>query len=326
MHCELVVPALLASREIPRLPALELLVARGRATHGDAGSLEEWLAEGFSIEEEPLPAGAISMHAASEETDRDASWVRADPVHLRIGTDRPTLIPAAGFELGQADADRFVASLNEHFGERAFFALRPGEWCVRTAFQTGIRAAAAVEIAGQAADLDLPAPREAALLNEIQMVLHDHPANLEREARGAPVVNSVWLWGSGKLPASAEGPWHSVSTNDPLAEGIAKLAGMRSRQLPASASEWLERAPEEGRHLVLLDRLRAALPLGGAEAHAARIEDLEKHWFSPLLDALRADRIGMVTLHVPEAGVSWETIRGDLRRFWRRVRPLSAMA
>jgi len=45
MHCELVVPALFAAQEIPRLPALELLLARGRAAHADPLSLEAWLAQ-----------------------------------------------------------------------------------------------------------------------------------------------------------------------------------------------------------------------------------------------------------------------------------------
>lgn len=327
MHCELVVPALLASREIPRLPAVELLIARGRATHSDAGSLEEWLAEGFAIEEQPLAAGALTKHAESEEADSDICWSRADPVHLRLGADQSMLVPSAGFEITQVEADRFVASLNEHFAPGAsFIAPGPAEWCVRTDARSDIARVAPVELAGQAADSHLPGPREAAFLNEIQMVLHEHPANEEREARGAPAVNSVWLWGAGKLPSSAEGPWHSMSANDPLAAGIAKLAGVRARRLPAGASEWLERAPDAGRHLVILDRLRGALALGGLEAHAERVRELEAAWFVPLLHALRESRIGMVTVHVPEAGTSWETIRSDLRRFWRRAKPLGARA
>jgi len=31
----------------------------------------------------------------------------------------------------------------------------------------------------------------------------------------------------------------------------------------------------------------------------------------------------MLTVQVPDAGVSFETVRGDLRRFWRRPRPLA---
>jgi hypothetical protein len=29
-------------------------------------------------------------------------------------------------------------------------------------------------------------------------------------------------------------------------------------------------------------------------------------------------------VHAPDSGHSYETIRGDLRRFWRRTRPLAA--
>jgi len=44
--------------------------------------------------------------------------------------------------------------------------------------------------------------------------------------------------------------------------------------------------------------------------------------------ALRAGRIGMVTVHVPDSpdGASFETIRGDLRRFWRRPKALGHYA
>jgi hypothetical protein len=36
----------------------------------------------------------------------------------------------------------------------------------------------------------------------------------------------------------------------------------------------------------------------------------------------------MVTLHVPDGAeeVSFETIRGDLRRFWRRAKPIEHYA
>jgi len=329
MHCELVVPALFASRDVPRLPAIELLLARGRATREDAGPLEEWLADAFSIETRPVAAGALSVHGAGreDETGRGASWMRADPVHLRVAADRPTLLPATALELLQSETAELVASLNGHFGERAsFVAVRPGEWCARVAFDAGHAGVAPADLAGQPVDSHLPRAREAAFLTETQMVLHDHPVNRAREARGAPAVNSLWLWGAGRLPASAEGSWHSLTADEALAEGLARLAGVRCRRLPASAAEWLERAPEEGRHLVVLGSLRAVLPLAGADAHAARVRELEAGWFAPLLAALRAGRIGMVTLHVPEAGTSWETVASDLRRFWRRVRPLSALA
>ena len=156
------------------------------------------------------------------------------------------------------------------------------------------------------------------------MALYQHPVNTAREGRGDPVVNSVWLWGAGRLPAGAAGPWQSVSAEDPVALGLARLAGVRHRTPGTGAREWLERAPEDGRHLLLLDALRGAHAFGDLDALERRLQALEERWFAPLLEALKSGRIGMVTLHVPEAAASFETARGDLRRFWRRPRPLAS--
>ena len=332
MHCELVIPALFAASEIPRLPALELLLARGRADHAEPRALEPWLAHAFGIGDEFLPAGALTALAAGEEVAgavAGSCWLRADPVHLRVEPGRLTLIPSAGFSLSRGEADELAKSVNLHFArEFTLFAVQPQCWCLRAAEDIALDASAPVELAGQEVDPNLPrgpqASRWHALLNEVQMALHDHPVNLERERRGEPAVNSVWFWGAGRLPNAARGPWHSVTADEMLAAGLARLSNLRHRALPAGASDWLDRTPEEGRHLVVIDMLRGAIALGDARAHADRLYALEERWFTPLLAALRAGRIGMVTVHAPDTGTSHETVRGDLRRFWRRPRPLAA--
>ncbi len=334
MHCELVVPALFAAHEIPRLPSLELLLARGRAAHADSVSLEAWLADGFDLGEGALPAGAITAQAdGTGYPDRNSFWLRADPVHLRLGRASVTLIPAVGCNLTRDDALAFVAALNGHFGTQHLFVMvRPEQWCLRAGGEGegSLESRSPLELAAQEIGTALPrgtdAARWHALMNETQMVLHDHPLNAERERRGEPSVNSVWLWGAGRLPASAHAPWHSVTADDALATGLARIAGLRQRALPPGAAEWLDRTPHDGRHLVVLDSLRAALALGGADSHAERVATLESRWFAPLLEALRAGRIGMVTVQVPDSGHSCETVRSDLRRFWRRARPLAAYA
>jgi hypothetical protein len=167
-----------------------------------------------------------------------------------------------------------------------------------------------------------------ALVNEAQMLLHAHPVNEAREARGEPPINSLWLWGAGRAPSVPAPRWRSVNADDPLVRGLARAGGVHHGPLPAGAQAWLERAPEDGRHLVVLDALRAELALARTSECGALIEAFERDWFAPLLAALRAGRIGMVTVHVPDGAesASYETIRGDLRRFWRRPRPLERYA
>src|SRR6185436_9481490 len=330
MHCELVVPALFAAQEIPRLPALELLLARGRAAHADPLSLEAWLAEEFGLDQGIPPAGAITVQGAGARVDEPGTrWVRADPVHLRLGSDRCTLIPGVACGISREEADALVAALNRDFEGRCVFVMaRPDQWCLRTSSDAVLETAPPLELAAQEVEVSLPGGADSAqwlaLLNEIQMALHGHPVNAERELHGALLINSVWLWGTGRLPQEAHGHWNSLTTDDAFAAGFAQLAGMRHRPLPASAAEWLERAPLEGRHLVVLDSLRSVLALSGPEQHADRLAALEARWFAPLLEALRSDRVGMVSVHACDSGYSCETVRSDLRRFWRRTRPIAA--
>jgi hypothetical protein len=326
VHVELVVPALFHAQA--GAPALQLLLARGQRSNNDAVPLETWVGAAFGLDG-PLPAGALSALACGADPHQ-GFWLRADPVHLRADRDRLLLIPSAGFEIAADEARQLCEALNRHFSAQfSLHAFAPDHWGLQAKSVMDLRSRPPIELAGRDIDAELPDKRFHALLNEIQMALYQHAVNTAREARGEPVLNGVWLWGAGALPATAKGPWQSVSAGDPAFLGLAKAAGIRHirHDAPdAGAAAWLERAPEDGRHLLVLDSLRGAQALGDAEALTARLQALEERWFAPLLAALRAGRIGMLSVHVPDAGASIETVRGDLRRFWRRPRPLADYA
>lgn len=334
MHCELVVPALFAppgqaGEKALTLPALERLLARGRPGRGEARSPERWLLEHFGCAGHPLAAGALTAAAAGKETG-DAMWARADPVHLQLGRDSLKLIPAGAFSLRQEEADALCVSLNQHFPETlVLMPVDPVTWCARLNAPAAFSEEPPLALAG--ADVDERLRTGAiphawhAFLNEAQMLLHAHPVNEAREARGEPVVNSLWLWGSGAAPEKVQASCASVSAHEPVALGLARLAAARPMPLPASAADWLRSLPGEGRHLVVLDPLRHASCFGDAIAYQEALRSLERLWFAPLLQALKENRIGMVSTHVPDAAEwqSFETVRGDLRRIWRRARPVS---
>jgi len=335
MHLELVVPALFPAQGLPpaSLPALELLLARGRRSEAAAADLETWLACAFGLaksprETVPVPAGALT--ALAHGLDPGAyEWLRADPVHLRAERDHVLLVPSPAFALSAEEAQALALALAPLLvGRFELHALRPDQWCLRLEAEGGeaIVAQPPITLAGANIDPHLPPKAWHPLLTELQMALYEHPVNTTRERRGEPVINSLWLWGAGKLPPAASGPWQSLSANDAVATGLARSAGMRHRTPGAGAAEWLERAPEDGRHLLVLDELRGAQALGDLDALALRLREIEERWLAPLLAALKAGRVGMLTIHVPEAAASFETARGDLRRFWRRPRPLAEYA
>ncbi len=327
MHCELVVPDLFAAGAQGRYPALERLLARGRRrVEGPKPKLlERWLHDAFSLEGKAVPAGALSLIAANRDPGND-SWLRADPVHLRLMRDHLVVVPAEALAVSRAEADAFCASLNSHFaGVMQVLALDPGRWTARL-FDRSLELddVPALQVAGR----QLPLSRGRDLeLAEIQMLLHAHPANAAREDRGEPTINSLWLWGAGRA-GKATSRWSSVLADEPLVMGLAMLARTRYRSLPPGAAQWLQSAPEDGRHLVVLDALRTPALLLEADKYHECFAALERDWFAPLVGALRAGRIGMVTLHVPNAAqaVSFETVRGDLRRIWRLARPIEHYA
>ena len=324
MHSELLVPGLFAAPGGVRLPSLELLLARGRCTSADAETVEEWLREAFELGDAPLAAGALTLLGANGEPGTH-TWLRADPVHLRLMRDRLVLAPAPALDLKEADAQALCEALNHHFGARLSVQVIDAERWVATTTDgdVSVDAQPPLALAGRDVSVALPTATSA-LLNEAQMVLHAHPLN---EAREIP-VNSVWFWGAGPAPSIPTKRWQSVTADDPLVLGLGRAAGVRHKTLPTSAAAWLDRAPEEGRHLLMLDALRVPLALEQTGEYQAALARLERDWFAPLLDALRDGRIGMITLHVPDAAESlaYETIRSDLRRFWRRPRSLEHYA
>jgi hypothetical protein len=78
------------------------------------------------------------------------------------------------------------------------------------------------------------------LQSEAQMLLHDHPVNRERAARGWPPLNSLWFWGGGALPpAGATGP-AAARVQSPAVAGWCRLHGVQDCELssPASLPGW----------------------------------------------------------------------------------------
>ena len=229
MHCELIVPGLFAEAADTRAPALELLLARGRGTNGEAHSVESWLQEAFGLEDAPIAAGALTLVANGTDPG-GACWARADPVHLRLLRDRLIVVPGAAFELTAAEAHALVDALNGHFaGALHLQATDAYRWCLRLEDPLAFHSVPPIEAAGRDVDLTARIGGEAGkrwkqVLTEAQMLLHAHPVNQAREEHGLPAVNSLWLWGAGSAPAVPAGRWRTVAATDPLPLGLARPA------------------------------------------------------------------------------------------------------
>lgn len=333
MLLHLVVPGLLWPKDSIHdvtqgleLPALGALLGRGRREYRSALSFERWLCEAFGVQAEELPVGALRLLGEGVAPGGDA-WLCVDPVHLRFS--RNTLVVSGNGEpdLAQQEADQLVTALNDHlaeFGE--FLALHPRRWYLRAKRAPRIVTHALSAVTGRTLEPFLPQGDEARewrrLINEAQVLLHNHPLNTAREAEGRPMANSLWPWGAGPLPAGAVAPAPHILADHPLARGLAKLAGVTASPVPSR----FENAVPQG--LTLLEGLSESAQSLDAATWRVGLTELETRWFAPALAALKARRQHGLRLTAlgDDAIVDITLDAGDLWQFWRRPKTLADLA
>lgn len=298
-----------------RLPALESVLARGtRSSFSDEG-IEAALCQRLGIQkQQDWPVAPIALQADGGVPGSDG-WLRADPVHLAVMRDRIVLSDNATLKLGQDEADALAASIAAHFGvDFSPQPLRPQRWYLRLPQAPQLETTPLSGATGRDIDPLLPRGADAlhyrTLMNELQMLLHAHPVNLAREARGELPVNSLWLWGGGTLPEVAPcGLRLAADVAD--ARMLASFAGATARPL----ADAFGRA---GADIAVVDTLVAAAQGGDALAWRAGLREVEAR-IGTLLGGTKG-----FTLADPVRGLAWSWRTSDRLKLWRRRLPLPA--
>ncbi|MEO7727330.1 MAG: hypothetical protein ABIS45_08760 [Burkholderiales bacterium] len=339
MHCTLLIPDLLPPRELGaeafaglRTAALSELLARASVTTTSAIFREDWLCDGFGAKaQQDRPLAALLLQADGGAPAHDY-WLCADPIHLRV--DRNRLIIAGRAADFSADETRdLIAALNGHFGADGleFRAPVPHRWYVRVPRVPQLVTTPLAQALNQSVKHHLPRGADAlswhGVMNEAQMILHAHPVTAAREARGASVANSIWLSGGGTIPSIARPIYAAAWGGGPLLHALAAGAGIAHDELPAGGRALLEHTAGD-RHLLEIGAAADALREYGPAAWREAVMILDEQWIRPLLDALRTRRLDELTIVACNRDALLEATltRAQLRRFWRRSRPLSAYA
>ncbi len=198
------------------------------ATSGFLAGLHEYFPDIGS----PVPAGALTREFVAHDAG-DALWLAADPAWVRADINGIRLMACGHLQLDMAQAQAFAAPLLPLFAE-AGMQLRvssPDHWHVRVPADTGLPAFSAPE-QGMGEDLSqhLPQGPEGKswrlLLNDVQVALHQNPLNAARHAHRLAPVNTLWLWGGGRLPGAVNTGLRGVISDDILLRAVAQRAGL----------------------------------------------------------------------------------------------------
>lgn len=245
--------------------------------------------------------------------------LRADPVALVAGRD-DVLLAGRVDDLTPTDAAALAATLAAHFAPDglAFHVPRPDAWFV-TVRGDARPDTTPLALVRDAIGAHLPRGPHGALwrrwLSEMQMLLHGHPVNAAREARGQAPVTGIWISCGGTLPpprsANAAGAIHAAPGRPgDVARGIARARGADAPPPPADYAA----LATGGDAVVVLP------PLAGAQALPA----LERAWLAPALAALERGHLAALTLVAGDgvAAWTWSAARPPVtRRIGARLAP-----
>jgi hypothetical protein len=203
------------------LPRLRSLLGRLAEVERDEG--DEW---GLSPPHERALARALGWQGASGQLPWAARQAAADgidvgelawglltPAHWHLGTDQVSLLDPERLALDEAGSRALFDAVQPLF-IGAGFAVRwgaPLRWYAAHESLERLSCASLDRVVGRNVDAwlgsDPAARRVRRLQSEVQMLLHTHPLNAEREARGLLAVNSFWLSGCGVAqPTRGEPP------------------------------------------------------------------------------------------------------------------------
>ena len=283
----------------PTHPLREWLPRADRLPDGGVGYLGG-LGDRFPGVDAGVPAAAITREFLAGDA-ADATWLSADPAWVQPDMNGVRLLACGQMQLGMDEAQALAESLRPVFDEAGMQLeiSTPDHWHLRLPGDTPLPAFAVPEQAlGEDLGQHLPQGAEGrrwrVLLNDVQVLLHQHPLNARRQARGQSPVNSLWLWGGGRLPDALSGNVPGVVGDDLLLRALVARAGIVQQSLTADTvaaggAGWL-------------------IDLQDLPAH-----EIASHWWPTLLPLLGRRS---VLLHFA-SGERWRHQPWQRWRFWR---------
>jgi hypothetical protein len=160
-------------------------------------------AQGVDASDGLVPFAHVHAAADGAKLDGQGGWAVVWPVHARVSLDRVTITAAADASLIDSESRALFGALEPLFGGDGLRLVHGGvhRWYAQHAGFATLATASLERCGGDGIERWLPRGEHARLWqrlqNECQMLLHTHPTNAAREARGALPINSLWLSGTG---------------------------------------------------------------------------------------------------------------------------------
>jgi hypothetical protein len=175
-----------------------------------------------------------------------ASSALASPLHAALGLTDVTPSDPSLLQLADDDSRLLCNAVDALMREEGVHieyveALR---WRVECEREIEVLTERPDWIIGESLRPNLPRGRDARLverwMNEMQMLLFNHPVNEARQNRGLPAINMIWLWG---FVATTSAVRIEARPNHDAAYDTRMLTAFRNGDLPSWQRAWSELTP-----------------------------------------------------------------------------------
>jgi hypothetical protein len=306
----------------PAAPQLAHLAARGSLryawdrsdlAHGALYAWQRGLLWALQLAMPDHPGAALTALAndLAHDPAAEGDWLHADPVHLVAGLNHLSLVELGGeMQLTLDHRAHLEVAIREHVQGCGWqlHGLPDGRWLIQVPRRLQLDSVTPSAAAANELEHAMPQGTDAAalrrLMTELQMLLHEHPVNRQRAQQGLPAANSIWLWGNGRATPGPQLLPRAFGA-DAYLSGIYRLHAASVQPAPASSAALLAESSGCIRAVVVLDAQPASR--------------FEQQWLVPLVQALRAGRLGRLDLVLDSWHLSID--RRGLLRFWRRPLP-----
>ena len=271
-----------------KLPALNQLLRFGRCCRNQAFDLESMLIDSMGWEDlQTLP---FAQAYASKQTQNSDSNLLFRAIHLKADMHSAIVLPLEDNQVNKDDISIIINDLRDLFKvDCDIVEVQNGLWLMHLhQCRPAQHYPHFLSILGKKADPYIEQSRQALpwykLVNEMQMFMHQHDINRDRQASGLLPINSLWLWGAGNLSKLTTNNINWYCDDELLRQfaGVSRIACENLDKVQTHAF---------GCDSMIVDMaLLEALKISGTANLQALLSNMEIALFKPLLQGVMSGK------------------------------------
>ncbi len=276
-----------------------------------------------------LPIAATMVNTEISSADDSLFWLKLDPVQLIADRDSLILIPAKDLGITEEESLALIKAFNQHFSEEKV-TLQYGSknsWYLSLLQPVDIQSTLIDDLYYRPLNNAFPKGNAATywkkLLNETQMLFFSHPINERRREESLPEINSVWAWGEGQQDRSTINTRKkaTIYSNNLYLKGLADKTNAKYYAEPKKYQGGVDSSEHD---LICLDSITNNLPNLSEQEWINCLIELDKLWFEPLYQDLKAGKINSLLLDLGMKSRHHLQPK-HLNRFWRLTKNITKL-